>query len=394
MKKKLLAYSVGALCVGVIAFPAWKMIKEKIAYNKDYQEQLDLIVRGIEIHRWKTRADIIAWKINVTIPDDIEYEVWDEEYEIPRVLFKARKYGAPDFDLYSMGIDGKDVKLVATREDFGASILPLGYFTGPNRSPDGRYIISTSNEKGYGCTLYDIEKRKGQNFASGRCYIESWMDDGKIAIINNGDGKAFLTLASQEMKYIKDIYGYDFEDANSKFFLVKDETKAISNIYNDNDYVNTIQGSGEQIIYDMPGFKNPERGNYLSDECKFGGTFGVNSSLFTCSYDNNNLEYNVYASNDPKKIVGKSLGFRVIKLGEWGMQNGELYRIIKKPKDTPLTKINYYYDFGDEYQFTVYDDLYLPISAQELFGDLKVSEYFPELPSREKYEDSWIKQLY
>ncbi|MCG2838968.1 hypothetical protein L6J37_19225 [Photobacterium sp. WH77] len=394
MKKKLLAYSVGALCVGAIAYPAWKMIKEKIAYHKDYQEQLDVIVEAIEIERWKTRADIIAWKINVSIPDDIEYEVWDEEYEIPRVLFKARKYGAPDFDLYSMGIDGKDVKLVATREDFGASILPLGYFTGPNRSLDGRYIISTSNEKGYGCTLYDIKERKGQNFALGRCYIESWLDDGKIAIINNGDGKSFLTLSSKEIKYIKDIYGYEFEDANSKFFVVKDGKKAISNIYNDNAYANTIEGSGEQIIYDMPGFKNPERGNFLSDECKFGGTFGVSSSLFTCSYDSNKLDYNVYESNNPNKIIGKSLGYRVIELGKWGMQDGEIYRIVDDSEDTPLAKIKYKYDFGDEYQFTVYDDLYLPVSAKETFEGLNIADFFPELPSKARYEDTWIDLLY
>ncbi|WP_027250847.1 hypothetical protein [Photobacterium halotolerans] len=394
MKKKFLAYSLGALCVGAIAYPAWKMIKEKIAYEKDYQEQLDVIVEAIEIERWKTRADIIAWKINVSIPEDIEYEVWDEEYEIPRVLFKARKSGDFYYKLYSMGIDGKDVKLVATHEDFGASIWPLGYFTGPNRSPDGRYIISTSNEKGFGCTLYDMDQRKGQSFASGRCYVESWMDDGKIAIINNGDGKAYLTLSSKEIKYIKDIYGDDFEDANSKFFLVKDETKAISNIYNDNDFVNSIQGSGEQIIYDMPGFKNPERGSYLADECKYGGTFGVNSSLFTCSYDSNNLEYNVYESNDPKKIVGKSLGFRVIELGKWGMQDGEIYRIINDSEDTPLAKIKYKYKFGDEYEIIVYDDLYLPISAQESFEGLNIADYFPELPSKERYEDTWIDLLY
>ncbi|WP_120512795.1 hypothetical protein [Photobacterium salinisoli] len=394
MKKKLLAYSVGALCVGVIAFPAWKMIKEKIADHKAYQEQLDLIVRGIEIERWKTRADIIGWKINVSIPDDIEYEVWDEEYEIPRVLFKARKYGAPDFDLYSMGIDGKDVKLVATRSDFGASILPLGYFTGPNRSPDGRYIISTSNENGYGCTLYDIEKRKGHNFASRRCFVESWTDDGKVALINNGGEIGFLTLASEEFKYLKDIYGDDFDDERNMLFLLENENKSISTIKDKNDFLNSLPREKDQLINDMPILNKTERVNYLSDECKHGGTFGLNSNLFTCRYDSNKLEYNVYESNVPKKIVGKSLGFRVIKLGEWGMQNGELYRIIKKPKDTPLTKINYYYDFGDEYQFTVYDDLYLPLSAQESFGDLNISEYFPELPSREKYEDSWIKQLY
>ncbi|QUJ69415.1 hypothetical protein KDD30_21890 (plasmid) [Photobacterium sp. GJ3] len=394
MKKKLLAYSIGALCFGAIAYPAWKMIAEKLAYDKAYQEQLDLIVRGIEIHRWKTRADIIGWKINVSIPDDIEYEEWDEDYEIPRVLFKARKYGAPYFDLYSMGIDGKDVKLVATREDFGANILPLGYFTGPNRSPDGRYIISTSSDKGYGCTLYDIKKRKGHIFSSGRCYVESWIDDGKFAIINDGDGKAYLTLESKEIKYIKDIYGHEFEDANSKFFLVKDGTKAISNIYKHNDFVNSIQGNGEQITYDMPGFKKPERGNYLSDECKYGGTFGVNSSLFTCSYDSNKVYYNVYESNNPNNIVGKSLGFRVIELGKWAIQDGEIYRIVNNSEDTPLSKIKYKYNFGDEYQFTVYDDLYLPISAQKAFEGIDISDYFPELPSKEKYQDSWVKQLY
>ncbi|MEL6117833.1 hypothetical protein P0Y67_21800 [Photobacterium sp. SP02] len=394
MKKKLLAYSVGALCVGAIAYPAWKMIKEKIAYHKDYQEQLDVIVEAIEIERWKTRADIIAWKINVSIPDDIEYEVWDEEYEIPRVLFRARKYGAPDFDLYSMGIDGKDVKLVATREDFGASILPLGYFTGPNRSPDGRYIISTSNEKGYGCTLYDIEKRKGHNFASHRCFVEAWTDDGKVALINNGGEIGFLTLASEEFKYLKDIYGEDFDDDKNILFLLENEKKSISKIKDKNDFLKSIPREKDQLIHDMPILKKTERVNYLSDECKYGGTFGLDSSLFTCRYDSNKLEYNVYKSNEPKKIVGKSLGFRVIELGKWAMQDGEIYRIINDSEDTPLAKIKYKYDFGDEYQFRIYDDLYLPISAKETFEGLNIADYFPELPSKARYEDTWIDLLY
>ncbi|MEI8593788.1 hypothetical protein [Photobacterium sp. Hal280] len=175
---------------------------------------------------------------------------------------------------------------------------------------------------------------------------------------------------------------------------MKNKTKAISKIYNDNDYVNSIQGSGEQIIYDMPGFKNPERGNYLSEECKSGGAFGLNSSLFTCSYDSNKLEYNVYESNNPNKIIGKSLGFRVIELGKWAMQDGEIYRIVNKSEDTPLSRVMYKYDFGDEYESFVYDDLYLPISALEKFEGVNLSEYFPELPSKERYEDTWIDLLY
>ncbi|MEI8593787.1 hypothetical protein [Photobacterium sp. Hal280] len=218
MKKKLLAYSLGALCVGAIAYPAWKMIKEKLAYDKDYQKQLTSLVKAVEIKRWKTRTDILSWRINASIPEDIEYEVWDEQYEIPRILFKARKSGDFYYHLYSMGIDGKDVKLVATREDFGSDIWPLGYFTRPNRSPDGRYIISTSNDKSFGCTLYDIDKRKGHSFASGRCFVESWTDDGRVAIININAETALLTLKSKELKYIKYIYSQDFDDANNIFF--------------------------------------------------------------------------------------------------------------------------------------------------------------------------------
>ncbi|MEL6117915.1 hypothetical protein P0Y67_22220 [Photobacterium sp. SP02] len=396
MKKKLLAYSVGALCVGAIAYPAWKMIKEKISYHKDYQEQLDLIVELIEIERLKTRDDAISWRLNITIPEQLEYEKWDEDNEIPRVLFKARKKGEKYSNLFSMGIDGKDVKLVATYEDFGSKILPFGYFTSPNRSPSGRYIISTSHKKdyGYGCTLYDLKERVGYRFASGRCFVESWIDNEKIALVNNDGQSAELKLDSAGLVYLKDIYGYDFDDANNRFFLIDKNKKAISKIKNDNDFLASVNGVGEQIIYDMPGFKKPEKGSFLSGECNSGGVFGVSDNLFTCNYDRQNFVYNVYSTDKPKEIVGQSLGFRVIKLGSWGMQDGFIYRIIKTHEKTPLKIIKYYYEASNKYEIKVYDDLYVSQKMQEDFYKLNLSKYFPDLPTKEKYDETLIKFLY
>ncbi|UTM59797.1 hypothetical protein L4174_017140 [Photobacterium sp. CCB-ST2H9] len=394
MNKKILDLSLVVICLGSMAYPAWKMIEEKLAYDEDYQKQLDLIVKAIELKHWKSKGDVISWSLSVNIPKELGYENWDENNEIPRVLFKARKNGDDYYNIYSMGVDGKNVKLIATHDDFGSSVLPFGYFTEPNRSPDGRYIISTSYKNGYGCTLYDLKLRKGNEVTSGRCFVESWDDDRKIALINNDGETAQLTLESQEVISFKVLYSYDFDDANNRFFIINKENKAIAKVKNNNDFLQSVQGDGDQIIYDMPGFKNPKRGSYLSAECKSGGSFGVKDTLFTCNYDRQNLVYNIYDSNEPEKILGKSLGFRVIKSGAWGMQDGSIYRVIQKEEDTPLTKINYIYDAGENYEIKVYDDLYLSKSMQEGFEDINLSEYFPELPSKEKYEDTLIKLLY
>ncbi|MEL6117929.1 hypothetical protein P0Y67_22295 [Photobacterium sp. SP02] len=394
MKKKLLAYSVGALCVGAIAYPVWKMITEKIVYHKDYQEQLELIVDAIEIKHWKNRNDVISWDVNIKIPEEPSYEKWNENFKLPRVLFKARKKGDDYYNIYSMSIDGKDIKLIATYEDFGGNVVSMGYFIAPSRSPDGRFILSTSSKKGYFCSLYDLNNNEYYQLTSNTCFIESWGGDGKSALVNSNGDTAILNLETKKFVYLKKLFGQDFEDTNGTFLLLNSKSLAISTIEEENDFSEILPGIGNQVVYEMPGFKDPIRKDYLSKECTFGAMFSVDRKYYTCNYSHNNVEYNIYSINKPKEIVGKSIGFIIIKPKAWAIQDGSIYREVQEYEDSPLTRIKYNFNAGEDYELKVYDNLYLPKNMQIEFDRLNISNYFPELPSKNKYNDTLIKMLY
>ncbi|MEL6116470.1 hypothetical protein P0Y67_14735 [Photobacterium sp. SP02] len=394
MKKKLLAYSVGALCVGAIAYPAWKIIKEKIAYDKDYQEQLDLIVEAIEIRRWNTKNDPAHWNINISIPEEPEYETWDENYSLPRLLFRAIKKGERDFNLYSMNVDGTDIKIIATDEEFGGNVAPFGFVKKPRRSPDGRFIISTAFNNGYYCALYDIKERISYRMAPKPCFVESWGYDEKTALIANNGKTALLNLTDRSLKYFKDIHGYQFEDATEGFFVIKDKNIAVSKIYKDNDYLKSIPGDGEQIVFEMPGFKNPKRQNYLTDECVFGGFYGMSESYFTCDFKQNQSTYNIYDSRNPSKVIGESFGFWVIEPGVWAIQEGTIYRVKRDSEDSDIKKMLYTYDAGKEYDLRVYDDFYISENLKNKIDNIDITSHMPKLPTKQQYKETLLDLLY
>ncbi|MEL6117977.1 hypothetical protein P0Y67_22550 [Photobacterium sp. SP02] len=394
MKKKLLAYSLGALCVGSIALPAWKMIKEKIAYHKAYQEQLTSLVKAIEIERWKTKDGPVYWDINIEIAEEPEYEKWDESYALPRLLFKARKKGERFFNLYSMNIDGTDIRIIATLEEFGGYVSPFGIVKKPTRSPDGRFIISTIGNDGFHCALYDIKERVSYKIAPKSCFIESWSADEKIALINNNSNTALLDLTDRSLKYFSDVYGYQFDDATEKFFILKDKNIAISKVYKNNDYLQSIPGDGDQIIYEMPGFKNPKRQNYLTEECVFGGFYGIGENYFTCNFEPNQSTYNIYDSKNPTKVIGESFGFWVIEPGVWALQEGNIYRVKRDSEDSDIKKMLYTYDAGKEYELIVYDDLYVSKNLKNNIDSIDITDYMPKLPTKKQYEETLLDLLY
>ncbi|MEL6116471.1 hypothetical protein P0Y67_14740 [Photobacterium sp. SP02] len=394
MKKKLLAYSVGALCVGAIAYPAWKMIKEKIAYDKDYQEQLNLIVEAIEIRRWNTKSDPADWNINIIIPEEPEYETWDDNYSLPRLLFRAIKKGERDFNLYSMNLDGTDIKIIATDEEFGGNVAPFGVVKKPSRSPDGRFIISTAFNKGYYCALYDIKERESYKLAPNPCYIESWVSDGSSVLINNSGKTGLLSLTDRSFEYLKDIYGYQFDDVNNRFFLLNDKQIAISKVYKNNDFLKSIPGDGNQIVYEMPGFKKPVRENYLTEECELGGFFGMTVNYFTCNFKPNQSTYNIYDSRNPNEVIGESYGFWVIEPGVWAIQKGIVYRVKRDNEDSDIKKMRYTYDAGKEHELIVYDDLYVSKNLKYNIDSIDITSYMPKLPSKKQYEETLLNLLY
>ncbi|MDO6706081.1 hypothetical protein [Photobacterium sp. 1_MG-2023] len=387
--KKIFWLMVGSIFIGASSYYLFLYLQKKYEEEKDFNYQLSLIVESNEIKKWTSKLSPAVWKLKVNIPEYIKYEQWDEDYNLPRVLFTARNKSEDYNHVYSMNLNGTDVKLIASHEEFGGAFWPRRGINKPSRSPNGRYIVTTSFNKGFWCTLYDIHKRKSTKLAPYDCRVDYWSTDSKKALINNSGRSGYLDVDSKEITFFKNTYGDDFEKGHGRLFTVENGSQVFSRITEENEYTKKIEGKGKQVVYEMPGFKNPLRGGFLPDECSGGGYYSADRKYFTCNYNENDKDYTVYQIVKPFDAVGKSFGFWVIQPGRWAFQDQRLYRKVGKNENSAFNSIIYYYDAGDDYEITVFSDIYLSKNNFIDYDKENLSGYFPKLPTEEDYRNTY-----
>ncbi|UTM59796.1 hypothetical protein L4174_017135 [Photobacterium sp. CCB-ST2H9] len=380
--------------LSILFFWFFKYLSNKYEEEKDFNEQLSLLVESIEIKKWSTKLSPAYWEIKVYIPEHVEYEQWDQEYDMPRLLFRARKKGEKAYNIYSMNLNGTDIKLVATHKDFGGAFWPRRGINKPSRSPDGRFIITTLFNKGFWCTKFDIKEKISIRFAPHDCRVDYWSSDSKTALISNSGKSGFLDVDSNKIAFFEDQYGNDFEKGNGRLFTMGNGNKMFSKITEENNFTQKIKGDGKQVIYDMPGFKNPIRDNVLPEECADGGYYSADRKYFTCGYDEGNEKYPVYQMDNPKQRAFQSFGFWVIQPGQWAFQDERLYRVIRNNEQSVFKSIVYYYEISEEYEMLVYDDIYLSKDILDKFEQVDLTGYFPRLPTEEEYSEAYYKMKF
>lgn len=118
-----------------------------------------------------------------TVPDVILEALNDaSSYDMPRFQFQSRFGSREKYEIWSMKIDGSDIRLVLSAEELyrdGFSHLSQHM----SRSPDGRYValVQKPDEGNNARVLYDLKTRERTVMVKNSAVVPSirWTEDSK-----------------------------------------------------------------------------------------------------------------------------------------------------------------------------------------------------------------------
>ncbi len=184
MHNKTRWFLAGASLAGTLALGGCD-VSPSSPYDAEYMKNLDVIVKFREVYGDKTNT--LSWELDVDIPDNPPLEKWDDQHEMPQLMVKIKKHGDKVSGLYSMNLNGTDVRTLFTPEEIGGSIEAKG-LSRPSRSPDGRFVITAYQPEAfqYRCAIFDLKTRDRQSLGPGRCMGFDWQPDSQAVYFVGG----------------------------------------------------------------------------------------------------------------------------------------------------------------------------------------------------------------
>lgn len=344
------------------------------------------------------------WGLNFDLPKNPKRVQWDAEYDMPRVLFFAEQHKADKGDaLWSMNLNGTDVRLVIPQEQIGG----MSALNTAEISPNGRYVfINSSTPTSYsGCYLYDIKEQKAEVVKTDSCY-GVWKEDSTAIMIF--DYVTFFNPKDNKIEpiHLKQGYGeYDGINTGRGLFLSRDGSKVIrqadssANIYYDNENPFPTD-KGDYIVFDANTGDFLEKSDYFPKGCGFNLHYSVGGEYFTCSGNSVRItekdgsghnEHKLYSAAPPFKQVGLSKNLRVIQRGTLTTDDVS-YINLNRSADafSPIKYVSYYYsyNYADNSSHSprrLY--FYLSPNLRDNYSQRDFSAFFP-LPNSDEVEEA------
>ncbi|MEL6117959.1 hypothetical protein P0Y67_22460 [Photobacterium sp. SP02] len=374
---KIILGVTGLGIVSLTGLYAYKLMKDP--YDDEYMEKLKLIVEFREIYKLKDSLN--SWSIFVDIPDEVEEDKWDRQEIMPQIQFYENR------KMYTMNVNGSDVRLLFTREEIGG--LPeIKGFSFPVRSPDGRYVATTIQPKtfNYSCVIYDLKTRQSKVMVNGRCINYDWDENSKGVYFVGGKSwnePFYFNVQSGLLKPLKphadDLVGLSYSQNLYGGMRTPDGTKLIRFVKD--DLLENNQDIKKEVLFELPSMSYIGTQDYFPKDCINGVRVSVNKKFFTCIGNGKNH----YSFDNPKKVISNNSEDLIIMADKWLNLDEGIIRRLKTPGDiTPLETIDYlYFDNRTKSRINKYS-IYFP----EGIIDTDLSEYFPPMPSHEAYDNA------
>ncbi|MGF1724428.1 cell wall metabolism sensor histidine kinase WalK, partial [Photobacterium nomapromontoriensis] len=119
MNRKTKILLVGAAIGGGLA-AGGVYLSNNTPYDDVYMNRLDLITLAREIYGIKHTP---TWEIVVDVPDNPPQEKWNTQHNMPQLITTIQN---PDHGLYTMNMNGTDVRLLFTAKEIGGNIESKG----------------------------------------------------------------------------------------------------------------------------------------------------------------------------------------------------------------------------------------------------------------------------
>ena len=354
--------------------------KDRAAAYEAYMVNVTRLVKNRD-NRWFIRAEL---------PKEPERIQWDAEYEMPRVMFLAERDADDGVSLWSMNINGTDIKLmISNKEIINLRMRKLSV------SPNGRYLFANSSYEGFyfKCYLYDLKEQMATFISEDQCSRVQWTDDENNAVMVNGFGPVRFTMKDKTLHRTKELlHGEDDYGIKSArgMQLSMDKTKLIRATSHDSNYFyhdGDDYGPGDFIVYDVNTFEYIDKLDYFPKGCDSFMYNSVDKQHFTCNknytfYGKGTVGFYIYEIKPPFKKVGEAIGVKVVQLNVLNSNlQHSLFRERKTNENSPINRVKYWYGYGHSNRSPSAIDFYISPNLVENYSERDFTPFFPPLPS-------------
>ncbi|WP_258075220.1 TolB family protein [Vibrio hyugaensis] len=337
MKKIIIGSTIVAALLAGAGVLHWQ---SKPSMDKDYISNLRGIVQSTSYSNQRdTISKIRGWQIDIETLEGVPKEEWNAKHTQPQVMF----HHGPDSTIYTMNLDGTDVRLLLHRDEFGE--LPSNGRT--QRSPDGRYLSFLYYYAGNSCAVYDLKKRETVA-KMGACSSATFTADSKAFYFTNlrdGNPKR-LELDSRITSdvftgpIIIDGESYEPRRDGNGFFIDEVHDRFIYKIKKMDESGN--RGPRQQLVFRFSDMSLLGKKEYLSPECLSYFTKGSQQRYLTC---NQYKPYELYSLEDPQEKIEQVPERYVLQRGKWYAEVfGNRVVRLKQPGEAGMFDgLGYYY---------------------------------------------------
>ncbi|AUI88981.1 hypothetical protein BS333_21635 (plasmid) [Vibrio azureus] len=401
MKKTTLWVALGTITVLATGVGGWMQMHSQPKEPSAYQEYLDLLVKVREFYKsaqYRENKEIERWSIISNIPQEPTMEPWDRVHTQPQLMFTYSK----DSTLFTMNIDGTDIRKVVGREELGDRLIYPG---SAERTPDGRYLkMSYFGNASTDCMVFDLKERRLLQ-TTDHCGYAQFSQDSKYYYFR---GKAFVGVSRLELSTgkVEDLTPatLQFEKGGVTYRALHTSSFAINEALDRLTWTATrrnLDGNGykilshDQILYRLSDLSLIGLQDLWSPHCERGFRPGPAYRYFVCIEGKRNY---VYAFSDPSTLIEEAPEGIVLQPGKWYMEaKGDYIYRIRQQGDPGMFKImTYSYGNQDEDgDFTRYSKLkiYIPQALAARFDNIDLDALFPPIPTQAQYDESYKRQL-
>ncbi|MEL6117917.1 hypothetical protein P0Y67_22235, partial [Photobacterium sp. SP02] len=368
-------------------------------YDEEYMENLEYLVKYAE--KSEDKISHINWPIYLDIPTIPKMEVWDAVNHLPQIQFFSTVHSKDGYgSLYTMNLDGSDVRVLFSQEEIGG-IPEIRGLSRPSRSPDGRYVISSIQPSpfNFSCVLYDLKTREPIDLGKGRCYNFNWDAESNGVYYIGGDSwqspfyfdlnkHKLSKLYPSEDNFFEEL---SFENDLSGGYPIENGEFFIRKVKGDKNNLNKYHGKG--FKFKLPDMKYIGVEDYFPDGCYYGQNVSADGRYFTCVYSEGGKYY--YNIDKPLTKIGEVKESLIIQAGTWYMSDitKKIFRKINDDEEAPISGIYYSYEVRNRKVNIGNLAYYVPEELKENYDLLKFSDKFPPIPSVELYQETLNKIL-
>ncbi|UTZ24994.1 TolB family protein [Vibrio campbellii] len=389
MKKIIIGSTIVAALLAGAGFLHWQ---SKPQMDETYKRNLGYTVTSTLFSKQReSLSKIRGWQIDIETLEGAPKEEWNATHTQPQVMFN---YG-PDSTIYTMNLDGTDVRLLLHRDEFGE--LPAGG-NDIQRSPDGRYLAF--RYYGYGawanCAVYDLKKRETIVKAE-FCTSATFTQDSKEFYFIDSDSRnpqrlelesrsrsdvfqSAIHVDKETFNPLRDGYAFFIDQVNDRFIY---KVRKIDDADN--------RGPDQQLVFRFSDMSLLGKKEYLAPECLTRFTKGALQKYLSC---NRREPYDLYSLEDPQKKIEKVPERYVLQRGKWyARANGNRVVRLKQPGEVGMfdgLSYNYALKTGEgEFDYDRLHRLsfFIPSNMYADFESMDLRPFMPAIPTKAQFDE-------